>query len=260
MIHFAWPEGNLYFAFKGSISADRQRDMALRRTALRNGTLSSIGRFKARAVDSIGNKMLSKWMKDFIDHCLIPHKGQQVFIFGPEPLLAKLALTFVPEGYTDMFAPSSIVSIGGGLKGAKLPPNYRNIISQFCGIKKESIIDGYGMTEKNPLPIPHKGRWIIPPWEIPILLDEDSGELIEMDSNGGKYTGQYAFFDPTALSYWGGIITGDRVTINWDGFPESEYVGPTIEIVGRISDLDGPDADKLSCSASFEDYFNDEEF
>jgi hypothetical protein len=217
-----------------------------------------VGKVKAKAIDKIGQKMLRNWMHDFLEESVSKHLGELFFLFGPKPCLAKMALQFVPEGYTNLFSPDSYICIGGGLKGAKLPPNHRQVIAEFTGVRIENIIDGYGMTEKNPMPINHKGKWIIPPWEVPILLDEYTGEMIEMDPNGGKYTGQYAFFDPTASSYWGGIITGDRVTIDWDGVPGGDYVGPVIGIAGRITDLEGPDADKLSCSATFEDYFSED--
>ncbi|OLS21850.1 MAG: hypothetical protein HeimC3_33720 [Candidatus Heimdallarchaeota archaeon LC_3] len=253
------PEGQIHYAMPGIMSADRQRSQALTRKQLREGSISGLKKMKAKAMTGIGNKVLGKWMKNFIEDAVEKYRDQRIFFFGPEPLAAKLALTYLPKGYNNLFAPDSIISIGGGLKGAQLPPNHKEAICKFFGVRPENLLDGYGMTEKNPMPVNHKGKWILSPWEIPILLDEDTGEFIEMDpTSDKKYTGQYAFFDTTALSYWGGIITGDRVTIDWSNWEGKEYAGPTISVEGRITDLEGIDADKLSCSATFEDYFEEE--
>jgi hypothetical protein len=257
---FVAPEGQVHYAMPGIMSADRQRNLAIMRKGLREGTLGGLSKMKAKMFTGIGNKKLAGWMDTFMKEVVERYRGQKIFFFGPEPLAAKLALTYLPQGYNNLFAPDSLISIGGGLKGAQLPPNHREAICQFFGVKSEDLLDGYGMTEKNPMPVNHKGKWILAPWEIPILLDENTGEFIEMDpTSGKKYTGQYAFFDTTALSYWGGIITGDRVTIDWGDWAGKEYTGPTISVEGRISDLEDIDADKLSCSATFEDYFESEE-
>ncbi|KKK43951.1 hypothetical protein LCGC14_3167730 [marine sediment metagenome] len=60
------PEGQIHYAMPGIMSADRQRSQALTRKQLREGSISGLKKMKAKAMTGIGNKVLGKWMKNFI--------------------------------------------------------------------------------------------------------------------------------------------------------------------------------------------------
>lgn len=254
------PENRIFYAFKGEMSADRLRQMALTKKSIAEGKLSAEQRVILEENEKKANRVMDQWMHEFLDNIEQHHLNERVFFFGAEPLLARLALTYVPQGYTNLFSPDSYVCYGGGLKGARLPPNYINTIENLLGIPKERFYDGYGMTEKNSLPLVCKhGYKHIPPWELPILLDPKTQEWLNPEGTTGKVTGQYAFFDPIATSYWGGIITGDLLTIDFDGCPANcGWTGPVVLKIDRLTDIDGPDADKISCSATFQDYIDAE--
>ena len=52
-----------------------------------------------------------------------------------------------------------------------------------------------------------------PPYIIPFVLDPESGKRLPRQ---GTQTGRFAFMDLIAESYWPGMVTGDKVTIEWD--------------------------------------------
>jgi hypothetical protein len=78
-----------------------------------------------------------------------------------------------------------------------------------------------------------------------------SGEHL-LDPTQGEVEGRAAFFDLSLDGRWGGVISGDRVTV--DGrICACGAQGPTIgpEIV-RYSDLDS--GDKISCAGTIDAY------
>ncbi|MCY1302249.1 hypothetical protein D9M70_518980 [compost metagenome] len=79
------------------------------------------------------------------------------------------------------------------------------------------------------------------------MLDPETGKALPRT---GRQTGRAAFFDLGADLRWGGFITGDEITVEWDkpcacGRP-SRYVAGAIQ---RYSDKNGGD-DKITCAAS----------
>ena len=64
---------------------------------------------------------------------------------------------------------------------------------------------------------------------------------------------RYAFLDTSIEGRWGGLITGDRIFVDYDdcacGRP-----GPTItRDIARYGEL-GDDGDKISCAGTFDSY------
>ena len=57
-----------------------------------------------------------------------------------------------------------------------------------------------------------------------------------------------------AETYWGGFISGDRVTINWEEDCACGWKGPRIApTITRYSELEGGD-DKITCAGTAEAY------
>jgi hypothetical protein len=66
-------------------------------------------------------------------------------------------------------------------------------------------------------------------------------------------TGRLALFDLFAENCWGGIISGDRVTVNWDGGCSCGRVGAYLHSdIVRYSNL--KDDDKITCSKTADAY------
>ena len=66
----------------------------------------------------------------------------------------------------------------------------------------------------------------------------------------GVHTGRLALFDILAETYWGGFVSGDRVTLHWDEDCACGWKGPYIEDdITRFAEMEGGD-DKITCAGS----------
>jgi hypothetical protein len=153
----------------------------------------------------------------------------------------------VPEG---SFHPDTIIFGAGGTKGANIPPDYRDQIHRFYG--EAHLSDNYGMTELTcGFPKCSAGRYHQPPWIKMLVLDQSGDRLL--DTSSGLVEGRAAFFDIATEHRWGGVVSGDRVSVDYSvcgcGHP-----GPSVaDTVVRYQELEGND-DKLSCAGTMEAY------
>jgi acyl-CoA synthetase (AMP-forming)/AMP-acid ligase II len=182
----------------------------------------------------------------FIRKMAVELKGQRVFALGTTHMFYEVAKRGLEEGVRAQFSPDSLLMGGGGAKGMDLPPNVDEILKEFFNV--ERVRSCYGMTEMNSFsPTCELDRYHFLPWVTVFILDHDTGKPLPRK---GVQTGRAAFFDPTADSTWGGIITGDKITIDWDTPCEcgrcSVYVTGKIQ---RFSEITGGD-DKITCAAT----------
>lgn len=180
------------------------------------------------------------------------HRGERVFIAGlwlPHFLFMEAAHRL---GLGDgVLRPDSFVFFGGGTKGAKLPADYREQIGRFHGLANSRIFNVYGMTELAAgFPACREGRYHITPWVVPLILNKEGEKLI--NPKEGKVEGRFAFFDLATQARWGGVITGDKVEVDFSPCPCGRH-GPSILSVVRYTDLPGGD-DKLSCAGTMASY------
>jgi hypothetical protein len=157
-----------------------------------------------------------------------------------------LAKQGLERGIRGVFAPNSVVISGGGAKGLVRPPDWQKPICEFTGV--ERLKGGYGMSELCGVCVMcAHGHYHLAPWLIPFVLNPDTSEVLP---RRGRVTGRAAFYDLLANSHWGGFITGDLITINWDGGcacgAKSAYIEDPIE---RVADKRGGD-DKITCAAT----------
>jgi hypothetical protein len=178
------------------------------------------------------------------------YRGQRVKIGGTAGDLIRTARTGIARGLKPSFAPNSFISTGGGLKGLKDPPDdWEAFVKDYFGVERIAAI--YGMSEiMGTAPKCERGHYHLPPWTFAVLLDADNREL----PREGVQTGRFAAFDLLAETYWGGFISGDKVTIHWEEDCGCGWKAPRVgpEIV-RFSELEGGD-DKISCSGSVQAY------
>src|SRR4029450_3469344 len=73
----------------------------------------------------------------------------------------------------------------------------------------------YGMQEINTtMPRCAEGRrYHIPPWLVPLILDQEGETLLPHD--GGVVEGRAAFFDLALDGRWGGVISGEKITVDF---------------------------------------------
>lgn len=183
---------------------------------------------------------------EFIHRMVQELKGERVFAMGTSNMFYAVAKRGLEEGIQASFAPDSVLMGGGGAKGVPLPDDLEDVICGFFGF--ERMTSGYGMTEMNSFSIlcDHDHYHMLP-WVTVFQLDLDSGQPLPRQ---GVQTGRAAFFDMTQDSTWGGIVTGDLVTIDWDNECKCGRTSVALQKkINRVSDLQGGD-DKISCAAT----------
>ncbi len=183
---------------------------------------------------------------------LIESRGEKMLICGMFATLYEVAELVREKGYSGKdFSADNALLVGGGLKGADLPPNYREFILETFNIPSNRMYQYYGMQELNTtMPRCSAGRYHVPPWVILLLLDEGGDNLIT--ETEGEVEGRAGFLDLSVQGRWGGVISGDKIKVNY-GQCDCGAHGPTIgsDIV-RYSDL--PGGDKISCSGTIDAY------
>jgi hypothetical protein len=170
--------------------------------------------------------------------------GKAVYVVGVTPHLYDWMLRGEERGIARLFAPESIVATGGGAKGLDLPPDWKERIEAFIGAPMRF---GYGMSESLGGAMGcEAGNYHAPVSSILYILDLETGDPLPRE---GTQTGRHAFLDLNVGSYWGGFVTGDKVTVTWDDCAcgrRGPYFHPDIQ---RLSEAEGGD-DKVSCSGS----------
>ncbi len=185
---------------------------------------------------------------DELMDALLEHRHEPMYVVGFWAqywlIVERARARGVPAGE---FHPETVITGGGGTKGAVMPPDYEEQILQFFGIAPDHVTGGYGMSEVSTALGEVDGRYRPAPWVIPLLLD-DTGEK-RIDQDAGQAEGRFAFFDASLEGRWGGVITGDHVTVDFaTGTPT--VVAGSIE---RYSALAGGD-DKLTCAGTIDSY------
>jgi hypothetical protein len=150
------------------------------------------------------------------------------------------------------FGSDNSISVAGGLKRALLPDDYREYVYETFNIRPERIYLNYSMQElHSSMPrCQAGGRYHLPPWLVPLILTQDGNELLPIEH--GEYEGRAAFFDLSLDGRWGGIVSGDKVNIDFSGCA-CGHRGPTIrDNVVRYVDMAGDD--KITCAGTVDAY------
>jgi hypothetical protein len=185
---------------------------------------------------------------EFLSRLTTELRGKRVFMMNTYNLMYNLASAGLAEGVRADFAPNSAILTGGGAKGQVLPDDYMDVIKDFYRTK---IQEGYSFSEHNGVHFScEEGRYHIQPWVIPYLLDPQSSEPLP---RVGRQTGRFAVYDLINQSHWGGVITGDEVTIDWSTPCPCGRSTLAIEHgITRFSEKKDVDEDKISCAATHE--------
>ncbi|MDE8651995.1 hypothetical protein [Novosphingobium album (ex Liu et al. 2023)] len=190
---------------------------------------------------------------DITADALIEARGDKLFILGMWAGLHRVAMIVRERGYgAKDFHPDNALYVGGGLKGAVLPPDYRQFISETFNLSPEREFHMYGMQEINAaLPRCQAGRYHVPPWVMLLLLDEPGETLVE-PTPGIEQEGRAAFFDFSVRGRWGGVISGDKIMADY-GPCACGAKSPSIrDNIVRYADQVG--GDKISCSGTIDAY------
>jgi len=151
------------------------------------------------------------------------------------------------------FHPDSVIGAGGGVKGVALPPDYKEQVDRFYG--QVGMLAVYGMTElAQPLPRCEAGRYHAAPGLVMLPLDESGQRLLtSADAADGLVEARFGFLDLAYEGRWGGLITGDRVTVDFSERCPCGRFGPTLlDNIGRFVQP-GQD-DHIGCAGTIDAY------
>ncbi|MCX5042748.1 hypothetical protein OG921_06145 [Aldersonia sp. NBC_00410] len=184
---------------------------------------------------------------------LVEHRADKLFISGMWNALHQTAVLVRDMGYSpNDFHPDNCLYVGGGLKRAQLPADYQEFVHQTFNVPPERDFQNYSMQELNSgMPKCRKGdRYHVPPWLVPLVLDEQGDALLRHDH--GEVEGRAAFFDLSLDGRWGGVITGDRIALDFDPCA-CGAAGPSVRNdIARYADLNNDD--KIGCAGTVDAY------
>jgi hypothetical protein len=182
---------------------------------------------------------------------LVQARSDKLFLSGLWASLYRVAEAVRARGFKAKdFHEDNTIYVGGGLKGATLPPNYRNFVFETFNLSPDRVFQMYGMQELNTgMPRCPAGRYHVAPWLMCLVLDQAGEKLIPAV---GEVEGRAAFFDLSLDGRWGGVISGDKITVNY-GTCACGNRSPSIrDDITRYADL--PGGDKISCSGTIDAY------
>jgi len=181
----------------------------------------------------------------FVSEMVPQLAGKQVMALGITSMFFEIARNGLEAGARADFAPGSAVVGGGGAKGMVLPNDAEQTIARFFGV--ERMRGSYGMTEQNFFVNDcEHDRYHLPPWVAVILLDGETGQPLPRE---GVQAGRASFFDVSQDGAWGGIVSGDRITVDFTPCPCGRTTLHIDKQIQRFSELQGGD-DKITCAAT----------
>jgi hypothetical protein len=184
---------------------------------------------------------------------LIAARGDKLYISGLWNALYQVAKLVRERGYSAQdFHPDNCIYVGGGLKRALLPPDYQQFVHETFNIPANRNFQNYSMQELNSgMPrCQQGGRYHVPPWMVPFVLDKEGDTLLP--HTNGEIEGRAAFFDLALDGRWNGVITGDKISLDFDPCACGAK-GPSIrDNIVRYADLEGDD--KIGCAGTVDAY------
>jgi hypothetical protein len=245
---FARPDAVYWMTQEPLLMSDINRMGELRRAIAKGEAMPSDlaefeaeGQARSRRIQADFDKMVG---------VLVDHLSEPVIIAGLVPQHWELVKALKARGVTSpALHPDSIVWPGGGTKGSTLPDDYLEQMRTFYGVSDEKWHRTYSMTELNSQTVAcSRGNFHFSPWQIPLVLDVTGEKLVE--PRDGVLKGRMAFFDVAVSARWGGIVSGDRVTVDLRPC-ECGRRSPTVRSIGRYEDAED---EKLTCAGTIESY------
>lgn len=185
---------------------------------------------------------------------MIAARAEKLYIAGMWNAMYQVAKAVRDKGYAAKdFHPDNCIYVGGGLKRAQLPPDYQSFVHQTFNIPPDHDFQNYSMQELNSgMPKCRAGgRYHVPPWVVPLLLDK-SGDALLAEPGHGEMEGRAAFFDLSLDGRWGGVITGDKISLDFSPCACGAASPSIRDDIARFADLEGDD--KIGCAGTVDAY------
>jgi hypothetical protein len=228
-------------------------EMAAFRTRMASGTatpdeIADMGRRAAEKAERVQTD-LAKFTEKILEY-----RDRPIFLSGMWSQHMMIIERARDLGVGDgEFHPQSVIGAGGGVKGVSLPSDYKEQVEHFYGdVVRLSV---YGMTElAQPLPRCDAGRYHAAPGLVMVPLDESGERLLTAeDATDGLVQARFGFLDLAWEGRWGGLITGDRVTVDFSEKCPCGRFGPTLlDDIGRFVQP-GQD-DHIGCAGTIDAY------
>jgi hypothetical protein len=184
---------------------------------------------------------------------LLRVRGEKLFLTGLWGNLYKVAVAMRERGFSGRdFHPENMMYVGGGLKREQLPPDYREFVRETFNIEEGRNFQLYGMQELGTVKVRcnEGGRYHAPPWLVCLPLNKDADALLPMDR--GEVQCRAGFFDLSMDGRWGGVISGDRMEIDFGPCKCGAQTPSIRDNIVRYADLEGDD--KIGCAGTIEAY------
>lgn len=184
---------------------------------------------------------------------LVRHRNEPVVIYGMSAPVYLIMEEARRRGIGDgeLVHPESCIHVGGGAKATNLPPDYMDQIHRFFHLGPEQRAHVYGMVELSAAFFGCvEGGYHAPPWIAPLVLNEEGDRLL--NPSEGTVEGRMAAFDFAIEGRWGGIITSDKVVVDFSPCACGRS-GPSVKSITRYADLKNGD-DKLGCGGTMAAY------
>lgn len=184
---------------------------------------------------------------------VIAKRKDKLYLTGMWANLHQLAVEVRNRGYSGKdFHPENAVFLGGGLKRAELPADFKEFVYETFNLQPRFIYQMYGMQELNSsFPRCQKGqRYHVPPWVVCLPLNKNGDELLPVSE--GKAEGRAAFFDLSMDGRWGGVISGDHIEVDFSPCACGSHSPSIADNIVRYSDLEGDD--KIGCAGTVDAY------
>jgi hypothetical protein len=226
--------------------------MVVLRKAIADGTAKPEDIAKYEATSAARQKAVDDAV-GITAQALVEARASKLHVSGLWAGLYNVAKAVRDMGYSAKdFNPENSIYVGGGLKRAKLPEDYREFVYETFNIQPERNYQNYSMQEMHTgMPRCQKGgRYHLPPWLVPLVLNKNGDELLPITKD--EYEGRAAFFDLSLDGRWGGVISGDKISIDFSPCACGAK-GPSIrDNIARYADLEGDD--KIGCAGTVDAY------
>jgi hypothetical protein len=186
-------------------------------------------------------------------HAVVEARRSKLHVTGLWAGLYNVAKAVRDLGFSaEDFNAENSIYVGGGLKRAKLPEDYREFVYETFNIQPERNYQNYSMQELHSgMPRCHAGnRYHVPPWVVPLILDKSGDELLPIGND--EYEGRAAFFDLSIDGRWGGVISGDKISIDYRPCACGSRSASIRDNIVRYADLEGDD--KIGCAGTVDAY------
>lgn len=169
-------------------------------------------------------QLVQRWTDNLIEN----YRGERIYFQGSFDRAWQLTEHFQKAGITGAFAPESVFSLYGGVKdGSTLPDDWQEQFRQAIGVDDSNIVSGWGMSELTGAALRcEHGMYHFTVQCIPFLLEPNTRNPLP---RSGVQTGQFAMLEVNSEDCWGGMVSGDCGTIDWDSTCACGRNGPLMD-------------------------------